>query len=390
MEQKQSRNRRLYVLAGLFLAVMAVFLGVLYDTQVNHYDTYYASSVRSIDRSETVEGARGNITDRNGKVLVSSRSSYNLTFDSSLLEDGEDANEAILRLLRLCQDRGISWADYLPITRSSPFAYDLDSLSRTDKGRFLTYLKDLDEAADALGAYLLDHPSLLERVDEDGDTENPADDILADEERTDAQKAAALLEELTSDQLTASLLEGAGLSMVFLRGGTTGGSDMVARLLGARVPHISMGKLIFAVDCVVILISAFVYRSLESALYAGITIFISSRVIDAILYGTDAGTGKFILIISEKNEEIARDILGNIERGVTRLQAKGGYSGRNGEVLLCAVRRYEVAGVKEIIHAHDQAAFVIVGEAGEIRGEGFRRINAAAKGRKKKSTRAKR
>ena len=212
MEQKQSRNRRLYVLAGLFLAVMAVFLGVLYDTQVNHYDTYYASSVRSIDRSETVEGARGNITDRNGKVLVSSRSSYNLTFDSSLLEDGEDANEAILRLLRLCQDRGISWADYLPITRSSPFAYDLDSLSRTDKGRFLTYLKDLDEAADALGAYLLDHPSLLERVDEDGDTENPADDILADEERTDAQKAAALLEELTSDQLTASLLEGAGLS----------------------------------------------------------------------------------------------------------------------------------------------------------------------------------
>ena len=212
MEQKQSRNRRLYVLAGLFLAVMAVFLGVLYDTQVNHYDTYYASSVRSIARSETVEGARGNITDRNGKVLVSSRSSYNLTFDSSLLEDGEDANEAILRLLRLCQDRGISWADYLPITRSSPFAYDLDSLSRTDKGRFLTYLKDLDEAADALGAYLLDHPSLLERVDEDGDTENPADDILADEERTDAQKAAALLEELTSDQLTASLLEGAGLS----------------------------------------------------------------------------------------------------------------------------------------------------------------------------------
>ena len=186
------------------------------------------------------------------------------------------------------------------------------------------------------------------------------------------------------------LLEGAGLSMVFLRGGTTGGSDMVARLLCARVPHISMGQLIFAVDCVVILISAFVYRSLESALYAGITIFISSRVIDAILYGTDAGTGKFILIISEKNEEIARDILGNIERGVTRLQAKGGYSGRNGEVLLGAVRRYEVAGVKEIIHAHDPAAFVIVGEAGEIRGEGFRRINAAAKGRKKKSTRAKR
>ena len=85
MDQKQPRNLRLYILAGLFLAVMAVFLGVLYDTQVNDYETYYASSVRSIARSEPVEAARGNITDRNGKVLVSSRSSYNLTFDASLL-----------------------------------------------------------------------------------------------------------------------------------------------------------------------------------------------------------------------------------------------------------------------------------------------------------------
>ena len=99
MDQKQPRNLRLYILAGLFLAVMAVFLGVLYDTQVNDYETYYASSVRSIARSEPVEAARGNITDRNGKVLVSSRSSYNLTFDASLRDDGEDANEAILSLL---------------------------------------------------------------------------------------------------------------------------------------------------------------------------------------------------------------------------------------------------------------------------------------------------
>ena len=69
-----------------------------------------------------MEAARGNITDRNGKVLVSSRSSYNLTFDASLLEKDEDANESLLRLLQLCQSRGISWADYLPITRTSPFS----------------------------------------------------------------------------------------------------------------------------------------------------------------------------------------------------------------------------------------------------------------------------
>lgn len=180
------------------------------------------------------------------------------------------------------------------------------------------------------------------------------------------------------------LLEGAGLSLVFLRGGTTGGSDMVARLLGIKVPHISMGKLIFSIDCVVILISAFAYRSLESALYAGITIFIASRVIDAILYGTDAGTGKFILIISEKSEQIAHNILEDIGRGVTRLKAQGGYSGRESDVLFCAVRRYEVVKVKEIIHGHDPDAFVIVGEAGEIRGEGFKRMNLNGKKRKEK------
>ena len=212
MDHKDARHLRLYVLAALFFAVMAVYLGVLFNTQVNHYDEYYASSIRTIARSEAVEAARGNITDRNGKLMVSSRSSYNLTFDASLLDEDEDANEAILRLLELCQERGINWVDALPITRSTPFAYTLDSLDSTSSRRFLTYLKDLDGAAEALGAYLLEHPALLETTDEDGDVENPADDILADEELTDAQKASRLLDELTASQLTAALLEGAGLS----------------------------------------------------------------------------------------------------------------------------------------------------------------------------------
>src|SRR5699024_2054647 len=90
MDHKEAHHLRLYVLAALIFIVAAVYVGVLYDTQVNKYDYYYASSVRSIARSETVEAARGNITDRNGKVLVSSRSSYNLTFDASLLEEDED------------------------------------------------------------------------------------------------------------------------------------------------------------------------------------------------------------------------------------------------------------------------------------------------------------
>ena len=213
MDHKEKHHLRLHILASLFFAVMALYLGVLYDTQITNYEYYHARSIRDITRSEPVEAARGDLTDRNGEVLVSSRPSYNLTFDASLLREDQDAGEAVLRLLELCRDQGITWEDDLPITRTAPLSYTLDALDDAAKSRFLTYLKDLDETADALGAYLLDHPALLETVDEDGERENPADDILEDEDLdTDAKRAAALLEELRSSQLTGAMLEGAGIS----------------------------------------------------------------------------------------------------------------------------------------------------------------------------------
>ena len=167
-------------------------------------------------------------------------------------------------------------------------------------------------------------------------------------------------------------LEGIGLSLVFLRGATTGGSDLVARLLGRRFRHLSMGRLMLAVDGVIIVFSAIVYQSLESGLHAAIATFVSTRVIDAVLYGTDVGTGKLLYVISEKSEEIAGRILTEIDRGVTKLSARGGYSGREGEVLLCALRRDEVHRVIDIVHECDGNVFLIVGEAGSITGEGFR------------------
>lgn len=170
------------------------------------------------------------------------------------------------------------------------------------------------------------------------------------------------------------ILEGVGLSLVFMRGGTTGGTDMIARLLGRHFPHVSMGRLMLLVDTVVIISSAIVYHSIESALYAVIAIFVSTTIIDAILYGTDIGTGKILYIMSESNNAIAKDILTDMERGVTVLKSRGGYSGREGEVLLCAVRRDEVFKVKEIVNTIDKNAFIIVGDAGEITGEGFRQV----------------
>jgi uncharacterized membrane-anchored protein YitT (DUF2179 family) len=170
------------------------------------------------------------------------------------------------------------------------------------------------------------------------------------------------------------ILEGIGLSLVFMRGGTTGGSDMIARLLGRHFRNVSMGKLMLSVDMTVVITSAVVYHSLESALYAVITIFVSTKIIDTVLYGMDIGTGKLLFIMSERNDAIAQDILIDMERGVTVLKSRGAYSGRDGEVLLCAVRRYEVFKVKDIVLSNDKNAFMIIGDAGEISGEGFRQV----------------
>jgi uncharacterized membrane-anchored protein YitT (DUF2179 family) len=170
------------------------------------------------------------------------------------------------------------------------------------------------------------------------------------------------------------VLEGIGLSLVFMRGGTTGGTDLIARLLGRRFRHISTGKLMLCVDVLIVAASAVVYKSMESALYALIAIFVSTKLIDTILYGINIGTGKMLFIISECNQQIAQDILTDLNRGVTILKSKGAYSGRESEVLLCAVRRYEVHKVHDIVHSIDKNAFIIVGDAGEITGEGFHEI----------------
>lgn len=170
------------------------------------------------------------------------------------------------------------------------------------------------------------------------------------------------------------VLEGTGLSLVLLRGATTGGTDLIARLLERRLRSLSIGQLMMGVDALVILLSGFIYRSLESALYAFIAVFVSTRLIDTILYGADVGTGKMLFIMSEKNDEIAAKILSELERGVTALQSRGVYSGRGGEVLLCAVRRYEVSRVTDIVRSTDKNAFIIIGEAGEIAGEGFHEV----------------
>ncbi len=176
--------------------------------------------------------------------------------------------------------------------------------------------------------------------------------------------------------LFAGLFEGVGLSLVFIRGATTGGTDMIARLLGRRLPHFSMGKLMLAIDGLIVVVSAFVYGSIENAMYACIVIFVSTKLIDSILYGTDSGTGKLFFVMSPKVREMGDRIIKELDRTVTYLDSHGGYTKQPGETMLCAVRRFEVYHIQNIIREEDRDAFVIVGDAGEITGEGFRPVRS--------------
>ena len=170
--------------------------------------------------------------------------------------------------------------------------------------------------------------------------------------------------------LAGGVLSGAGLGLIFMRGASTGGTDIVAQLLERRLRHIPIGRFMLLLDVIVVTASVFVYGHLENALYAGITIFVSSQLIDIFIYGNDAG--KMLLISSKKETEITDAIITGIDRGVTMLNAKGGYTKLPRDMLLVAVRRNEVYPVKRLVYDIDPSAFVITVTTDEVLGEGFK------------------
>ncbi len=218
MDQHESRNFRLYFLGGLLTLILLVYLGVLYSVQVVHHQDYATQAVRSIARPETVEASRGIITDRNGRILVSNRSTYNLTFDPGLLKADQDQNEAILRLIQLCQANGVDWIENLPVSRQLPYTYTLDQLSDAVlKNRFLSYLKALDPSREALTAYLLLHPETVAPQSEDDPSlpELPEPEgELTEEQAAQRQRQLGekLLKLLSAKHLTAQLLTAAGIT----------------------------------------------------------------------------------------------------------------------------------------------------------------------------------
>lgn len=162
---------------------------------------------------------------------------------------------------------------------------------------------------------------------------------------------------------------GTGLGIVFSQGATTGGTDIVARLLKLKFPWLPMGKLVLVPDSVVLLLTAIAFGRVETALYGAVALYISGRVIDTVLYGMNAS--KVAYIISDDWKAVADAIL-TYDRGVTILNAAGAYTGAEKHVLLVAFRQREIVEIKRRVHAIDPGAFLIVCDAHEVLGEGFR------------------
>ena len=180
------------------------------------------------------------------------------------------------------------------------------------------------------------------------------------------------LEPLTREPLLASVfggvLVGFGLGLILRAGATTGGTDLLARVVHRRFPLISVGAFLFALDGVVITLAGFTL-SMEHAMYAMISAFIITKVLDSVLTGLRMD--KACYIITRQGEGITRRLLDEVGRGVTTLNATGSYSGHQMQLLLCVVSRMEMLAVKSIVNQQDPKAFMFITDTHETLGEGF-------------------
>ena len=179
---------------------------------------------------------------------------------------------------------------------------------------------------------------------------------------------------LTSNVLLSSIfggvISGIGLAVVFRSGATTGGTDVVVRLLRLKIGDLSFGTMFLFLDLMILIAQVFVSKDIELTLYSALAIAVEDITFDKILYGIDEA--KILYIISDDSEAIKEDIIKKLGVGVTILEGKGGYTGNDKQVLMVAVKKHNYAKLKNVVRQCDPEAFMIVGSASEIYGLGFK------------------
>lgn len=179
---------------------------------------------------------------------------------------------------------------------------------------------------------------------------------------------------ITTDPFLASVVGGAlialALGWILKKGSTTGGMDIIIKILRLKFPYLKTGFLLLVADAVVVILSAFVFHNIDRALYAGIAVFVTSMLLDVVLYGRDGA--KLIYIISDHSEEITRRLLEELDIGVTYVQGSGAYSGKEKNVIMCVVKKRLAPQAEEVVKQEDSQAFMIVTSATEIYGQGYK------------------
>ena len=179
---------------------------------------------------------------------------------------------------------------------------------------------------------------------------------------------------VTEDPLLAAMagasLMAISMGWVFKAGATTGGMDIVVKVLRLKVPHLKTSSLYLLMDAVVVTASAFLFRNIDRALYAGLVVIVTSVLLDVVLYGRDGA--KLIFIISDHSEAITRRLLEELDIGVTHVQGEGAFSGREKHVIMCVMKKHLSPKAEEIVKEEDPLAFMIVTSATEIYGEGYK------------------
>ena len=190
----------------------------------------------------------------------------------------------------------------------------------------------------------------------------------------------AILPVPEADPLVAALyggvLCGLGLGAVFITGATTGGSDIIVRLLKRKWPNVAIGTINTCFDLSVVALTGIAFGDISKALYCGIAVFVMGQVIDAVVYRFDYS--KVALIITAHHEEVARKINEELDRGATFLKGEGSYSHKDTKVILTAVKRQQLAELKALVVSVDPDAFIIVQEAHQVLGDGFSRYSKDA------------
>ena len=184
------------------------------------------------------------------------------------------------------------------------------------------------------------------------------------------------LKPVSEDPLLGTLFGGVvlgiGLGLILRGGATTGGSDMIARMVHRRFSFITVGMFLFALDFLVVLAAA-IFIGGTQALYAMIDIYVCGRVIDAVMVGF--GGNKACFVMTDAWQKITGRVLNEIERGCTLLEARGAYSGTSRPVVMCVMSRQEMTALKRIVQEEDEKAFMFITEAHEALGEGFSRLD---------------